>query len=278
MSTPHRRSRCPRSSPDVTPSVADLPGGWARAPYLLVAHGRSAVQAHWRTGDALVVALEGSARSVGVVGLGPAGDVAHLMRRAVADLRDATSVPGGPTRWVTVPRGTWDLLDGATASAFDDWSGPSAWDCMWTRRPLVDVPDHAVERLAPEDPAVRDEVAEALARAHPSASTSPHDSRLVGWWGARVGGRLVAVVGALRYAPGLAPHLVSLGVDPAHRGRGLAGAVLAAAVQDGLTDGTDVGPATVWLGLHANNAVARRVYLRHGFGLGHEFESRVAPA
>lgn len=94
----------------------------------------------------------------------------------------------------------------------------------------------------------------------------------------RTEGRLAAVVGAMRYAPGLAPHLVSLGVDPEHRGRGLAGAVLAAAVRDGLAEGTDVGRPAVWLGLFASNEVARRVYERLGFELGHEFESRNAPA
>ena len=68
------------------------------------------------------------------------------------------------------------------------------------------------------------EVAACLATAHPTASTPPDDSRLLGWWGVRgPDGALVAVMGAVALAPGLAPHLVSLGVHPEHRGRGLAG-------------------------------------------------------
>ena len=233
-----------------------------------MAHGRSLVRAHWVTADAVVVVLEGQRGGLGLVGLGPADAVAHLLRRAV-EAGSWTQV-----RWATVPRGTWTGIDDVTAAAFDGWSGPSAWDCMWTYRPLVGVSDHAVERLDPRLPQVQAEVAEALGRAHPSASTSPDDPRLLGWWAVREGGRLVAVVGALRFAPGLAPHLVSLGVDPGHRGRGLAGAVLAAAVRDGLDAGTAVGPPAVWLGLYASNDVARRVYERHGFEPGHAFESR----
>ena len=254
-------------------SVRDLPDGWGEAPYLLMAHGRSTVLARWQADGAVLVALAGRSDVVGLVGLGPAATVAGLVDAAVA----AGVQEHHPVRWATVPRGTWDAAGDPTRTALAGWSAPSGWDCMWTRRPLADAPDHPVVRLAPEDEASRAEVAAALESAHPAASTPPDDPRLTGWWGARVDGRLVAVVGALRYAPGLAPHLVSLGVHPDHRGRGLAGAVLAAAVRDGLADGTQVGPAAVWLGLYASNDVARRVYLRHGFELGHEFESRSAP-
>ncbi len=256
-------------------SVTDLPGRWGASPYLLMAHGRSVVRRSWQDEDAVVVALEGRRGGVGLVGLGPPAGVARLLTEAA--VADDAAGWWSDVQWATVPRGTWDAVGRGRPEAFDDWTTPSAWDCMWTDQPLVGVDDHDVERLDPALPRVRAEVTDALARAHPTASTSPDDPRLLGWWGARADGRLVAVVGALRYAPGLAPHLVSLGVDPAHRGRGLAGAVLAAAVRDGLAAGTEVGPAAVWLGLYASNDVARRVYLRHGFELGHELESRDAP-
>lgn len=261
----------------MTRSVADLPGGWGASPYLLMAHGRAAVRGSWQDEDAVVVALEGRRGGIGLVGLGAPPGVARLLGDAAAELDDGPDGSWSDVRWATVPRGTWDAVAGGACRAFEHWAGPSAWDCMWTYGPLVDAGTQAVERLDPQLPQVREEVAETLARAHPSASTSPEDPRLLGWWGIRVDGRLAAVVGALRFAPGLAPHLVSLGVDPAHRGRGLAGAVLGAAVRDGLAEGTEVGPAAVWLGLYASNDVARRVYLRHGFELGHEFESRDAP-
>jgi len=264
----------------MTGTVTDLPDGWGTSPYLLMAHGRSVVQASWQGDGALVVALEGHDGAAGLVGLGPAEAVAGLLETAVVETALVETAVAGAgwagLRWATVPRGTWDAVGRSARVVFDHWSDPSAWDCMWTYRALVGGHAHPVERLDPGDAAVRAEVARTLGRAHPTASTSPDDPRLIGWWGARVDGGLVAVVGALRYAPGLAPHLVSLGVDPAHRGRGLAGAVLAAAVRDGLAAGTEVGPPAVWLGLYASNDVARRVYLRHGFELGHEFESRSA--
>lgn len=275
----------------MTTPVTALPGGWGQAPYLLMGHGRASALAHWAQDEALVVALTGRRPGdVGLVGLGPADQVAALLARALPELRDTRAdgaVARGESacawsrlRWATVPRGTWASLERTAqdaAALLADWSAPSSWDCMWTHRPLTGVPEHAVERLPADDVAVRAEVAAALERAHPTASTTPDDPRLIGWWGVREAGALVAVVGAMRYGPGLAPHLVSLGVDAEHRGRGLAGAVLGAAVRDGLAAGAEVGEPGVWLGLYASNAAARRVYLRHGFELGHEFDSRDAP-
>lgn len=280
----------------MTTPVTALPGRWGSAPYLLMGHGRASVLARW-TGrsvdEAILLALTGRRPGdVGLVGLGPAAQVAELLGRAVPELHDAGvdgdgDVDGGGRapvwtrlRWATVPRGTWTALQaraGHAGALLAGWSAPASWDCMWTRRPLVNVPHHDVERLPADDPAVQAEVAATLERAHPTASTAPDDPRLMGWWGVRAGGRLVAVVGLMRYGPGLAPHLVSLGVDPEHRGRGLAGAVLSAAVRDGLAAGTDLGEPAVWLGLYAANSAARRVYLRHGFELGGEFDSRDAP-
>ena len=261
----------------MTGSVTDLPGRWGATPYLLMAHGRSAVRRSWQDEDAVVVALEDRRGGTGLVGLGAPSGVARLLEVAAGEPADDADVAWSHLRWATVPRGTWGAVGQGGSRLFGGWTGLSAWDCMWTYRPLVGVADHDVERLLPQLPEVRAEVAQALARAHPTARTRPDDPRLIGWWGARADGRLVAVVGALRYGPGLAPHLVSLGVDPEHRGRGLAGAVLAAAVRDGLAAGTQVGPSAVWLGVYASNDAARRVYERHGFELGHRFESRDAP-
>jgi ribosomal protein S18 acetylase RimI-like enzyme len=234
--------------------VTALPGRWASEPYLVMGHGRASVLAHWVTGDALVVLLTGRQDGdVGLVGLGPADEVASLLAVALPQVHDARVLPtGSRLRWATVTRGAWAALDEhapRAAASLPGWSAPASWD----------------------------EVARTLERAHPTASTPPDDPRLLGWWGVREAGRLVAVVGMLRYGPGLAPHLVSLGVDPDHRGRGLAGAVLGAAVSDGLAAGVELGEPAVWLGLYARNDAARRVYLRHGFEMGHEFDSRDAP-
>ena len=148
----------------------------------------------------------------------------------------------------------------------------SWWDWMWTGHPLGVADTSRAERL-PHGPPMDAEVGEFLSRGHPTASTTPGEPRLIGWWGVRDRGRLVAVVGALVRAPGMAPHLVSLGVDPELRGQGLAGIVMAAAVRDCLDVTPAVGLPMVSLGLYAHNDVARRVYGRLGFELRHEFAS-----
>jgi GNAT superfamily N-acetyltransferase len=260
--------------PEVAGAVTDLPEPWCAEPYLVMSYGRCEVVRAWSGERALVAHVRGGGRrSPGLVGLGPAAEVAALVDRAVADGADGA---GDAVRWATLTRGAWDAVGPEVRERTAGWSAPGEWDCMWTHAPLTGVREHPVERLAADDPAVAAEVAEALDRAHPTASTPPGDPRLAGWWVVREEGRVVALVGALRTSPGLAPQLVSLGVDPGHRGRGLAGAVLAAAVRDCLAEPTEVGPPAAWLGLYARNDVARRVYLRHGFVLGHELSSRDA--
>lgn len=252
--------------------LADLPEPWRDDPYLLGEHAHTDVLAAWPAGDALVAVLDGAGHGRGLYGLGEPRAVARLCGRAV---RERPDVVAGAA-YASLVRGAWEALTPGDAVALGLADAGATWDWMWTTGPLSADPGHA-ERL-PLGPATVAEVAECLARAHPTASTPADDDRVLGWWGARAGGRLQAVVGAIAYAPGLAPYLVSLGVDPAARGQGLAGTVLAAAVRDCLEVVPDRGPRMVTLGLYASNAVARRVYLRLGFRLEREFESRRRPA
>lgn len=253
----------------MTGTVPGLPGRWGREPYLLVDHGLSTVLGAWSTADGLVALVEGTGRPAGLLGLGPADVVASLVEQAARAVPDAVRA----ARYATLTHGAWERLGAGGSAALDGMAASrSAWEWMVTSHPLSGVDPAGVQRL-PADAATGAEVTALLARAHPAAETAPDDPRLVGWWGVREGGRLVAAVGAIRFGRGLAPYLVSLGVDPDHRGHGLAAKVLAAAVRDGLAEPPEVGPPMVGLALYAENDRARRVYLRCGFRLEHRFSS-----
>jgi GNAT superfamily N-acetyltransferase len=248
--------------------VTELPEPWCRTPYLVGEHAQADVLAHWVADDAVLAVVDGPGRDCGLFGLGDPAAVARLCERAARDGDPAL----GRARYATLERGALEAAGPELPAALGMKPDGSEWDWMWTPGPLTGDPSGA-ERL-PLGPATAAEVAECLSRAHPTASTAPDDERLIGWWGVRQDGRLMAVIGAILFAPGLPPHLVSLGVDPATRGQGLAGVVMSAAVRDCLTVVPDVGDPMVSLGLYAANDVARRVYTRLGFRLEHRFASR----
>lgn len=267
-------------------TVGSLPAPWCTDPYLVGERADAELLAHAWDDQACVLVLDDHpGRSL--VGIGHPEAVARLLTQSAAAFAALTP------QTLTLARGSWELVDGDVR---DQLAGPSTttseWDWMSTRAPLVlpdapvVLPDVAgasrevmVERFTP-GPETDALVTDCLDRAHPIASTLPGDPRLTGWWGVRESedGALVATVGALDIFPGAPPHLVSLGVDPAHRGRGLAGLVLAAAVDDGLQRTPRTGAPMVHLGLYATNDRARRVYQRLGFSLDHQFMSvRRAP-
>jgi GNAT superfamily N-acetyltransferase len=248
--------------------VTDLPDPWRGSPYLLGEHAGSDVVAAWPAADALVAVVDGPGRGAGLIGLGDPSGVARVCVEAAADVEAAASA----ARFASLERGAFESMPADLPGRLGFPGEGSSWDWMWTARRLSGDPSPA-ERL-PLGPATTAEVAECLSRGHPTASTEPDDDRVVGWWGVRSDGRLMAVVGAVLLAPGLPPHLVSLGVDPVTRGQGLAGVVLSAAVRDCLEVVPAVGPPMVSLGLYAHNDVARRVYSRLGFELRHRFSSR----
>ena len=249
--------------------VVELPAPWSTEPYLLGEHALATVVSAWGSPTALVAVVEGLGRERGLFGVGGVEDVAVLLESIVRE--DGLVAHGA--RYATIERGAVELLAPEVRELVGLGGPGSSWDWMWTDGPLR-VADHArVERL-PLGPGTTDEIREFLSRGHPTASTAPDDPRLIGWWGVRERGTLHAAVGAIQLVPGMAPHLVSLGVDPGVRGRGLAGQVLAAAVVDCLEVRPAFGPPSVSLGLYADNDVARRLYLRLGLELRHGFTSR----
>lgn len=255
-------------------TVGDLPTPWRDDPYLVGECAQHELVIHASDDEACVLGLRDH-DGTSVVGLGAPEAVARLLTQ-----RTAAFVALG-ARWATLPRGTWAHVapDDRAALLGTPEGGTSHWDWMYTRAPLdasaagaAGAAGLAVVRLEP-GPEVDVLVAECLGRAHPVASTLPGDPRLTAWWAVVDETRPVAVVGSLDLFPGAPAHLVSLGVDPAYRGRGLAGTVLAAAVKDGLRRTPVVGDPMVHLGLYASNDAARRVYTRLGFVLAHEMES-----
>lgn len=265
-----------------TCAVADLPSPWSDDPYLLGEHADATVVAARATPDALVAVLAHPGRDTGLFGLGDPRVVSALITGT--DDAAARCEPCAPfdleepdvwaaARYATLVRGTLEHLGPQARERLGLTEEGSAWDWMWTVRAAPDDDPRRAVRL-PLGPATAFEVREFLSRGHPTASTAPDDERLIGWWGVREGGRLVAAIGAITLGDGMAPHLVSLGVDPEARGQGLAGVVMAAAVRDCLEIVPSVGPRMVSLGLYASNDVARRVYERLGFTLLYEFASQ----
>lgn len=258
-------------------TVADLPAPWSADPYLLGEHADAMVVAGRVATDGAVLVLERRGRDTGLFGLGDPQVVAALLSGGPEGAGvpfDLEGVGGlSAAGYATVVRGTLESLSPEVRRRLGLDTAGSAWDWMWTSRaPAQDDTRRAV-RL-PLGPVTAAEVREFLSRGHPTASTAPDDERLIGWWGVREGGSLVAAIGAIRLGEGMAPHLVSLGVDPQARGQGLAGVVMSEAMRDCLQVVPTVGEPMVSLGLYASNHVARRVYERLGFRLLYEFASQ----
>ncbi len=111
-----------------------------------------------------------------------------------------------------------------------------------------------------DEPSSDPELRSLVARAFPDAETPPGDPRIVRWFGARRGGRLVAAAAELRTEPGAA-LLSSLTVDPAVRREGWGSAVTSWFARTRLEDGARI----VGLGTYLANARARALYGRLGF-------------
>ena len=233
--------------------------------------------------EAVLLELDHEGR-ITLLGLGDAGRVRALVGAA------------GHRRvgWMTIPRigaGPAGFLgepsdDGPRHSAEEDLDlavqrrlgvGPaSAWDWLVTAVRPTDV-DPAVVRLDPA--AEREAILDCLRESNPDTSADPGHPGEAAWFGVRGDGALLGVIGAgeLRGAPeggDRSWHLHGLGVRPAARGRGLGGALTAAATAAGL----DAGADWVSLGMYASNTVARRVYERLGFTVEGRFTSYRAVA
>ena len=223
-------------------------------------------------------------------------ELAHGGRTTLLGLGDPTGVRSllgepvsRPVNWMTIPRiGAGPVgvrgepthegdrhsaeadLDPAVQEALAVRPA-SAWDWMATTRRPTSV-DAGVVRLDLESD--HDAIVACLAEANPNTSTDPAHPDEAAWFGVRTDEHLLGVIGAglRRGAPDAADrswHVHGLGVLPSARGRGLGGALTAAATAAGLEDGLD----WVSLGMYASNTPARRVYERLGFAVEGRFTS-----
>lgn len=277
----------------LAPNLAVLPAPWSRSPYLNGEFAGAPVRLVHADDDACVLVIGPAARCSDapqdparvdyLLGLGDPDRIAGLLDDVVRG--DVSVVPAGEDAFATVRRVF--VEDGTFAGAVGERvhadlglpAAESRWKWMWADSPLAVGPlvspgrtsdaGLTIGRLTtgPADGPVADEIGECLERAFPDASAGPCTTQALGWWGVRDSGRLLGVISALHVADGGAPHLSSLGVDPAARGRGLGKQLLAVAVRDLLAEGC----AFASLGVYTANEPAWRMYERIGFQHGPSF-------
>jgi len=225
-----------------------------------------AVHAVWARGGATGV-LADRRRGRSLVVVGDPGDAADLVAEVLEEAAPQVT---------TLVRGTLDVLRERAPGVAARLVGGDDWDFFWTdAAPAQPVPgEEDAVRLAvggasgcgADDAAV----GALLAVASDRPSARPGDAHAGRWWGVRGTCGLLACVAATTEDGGPAPHLAALATHPRHRGRGLGGAVTAAATRDLL--GTH---PVVTLGMYADNVPARRVYERLGWHCSHRFSSRL---
>lgn len=277
----------------LAPNLALLPAPWSRSPYLNGEFAGAPVRWVHADDDACVLVIGPAARPSDapqdparvdyLLGLGDPDRMAGLLDDVVRG--NVSVVPAGEDAFATVRRVF--VEDGTFAGAVGERvhadlglpAAESRWKWMWADSPLTVGPladpgrasdiGLSLGRLTtgPADGPVADEIGECLERAFPDASAGPCTTQALGWWGVRDSGRLLGVISALHVADGGAPHLSSLGVDPAARGRGLGKQLLSVAVRDLLAEGC----AFASLGVYTANEPAWRMYERIGFQHGPSF-------
>lgn len=171
---------------------------------------------------------------------------------AVGDPARAVEILAGTgAEWLHLPRATAADLAALRVAHRDDW------EFLWTVAPPPPRPGDVI-RLTPDDDA---DIAALLDDAFPATTTRPGDPRVVGWFGIRERGRLVAV--AADRSRGGVGFLAGLAVARDQRGRGLGAALTAAVVRHHLS-----GYGVSSLGVLAGNSPALRLYRGLGFADG----------
>ncbi|WP_052748196.1 GNAT family N-acetyltransferase [Cellulomonas sp. FA1] len=169
-------------------------------------------------------------------------------------------------RWVTAPR---DVPVPPEALAAAGVVPRTSWDRLTTAAaPRRVAGEDAVRALDPDRDTAA--IAACLDAANPATHARPGADDDAAWWG--VEGEhddLLGVIG-VAWRGGVAGdrsvHLHGLGVVPAARGRGLGTALTAVATRRALEGGAPWAS----LGMYADNAAARHVYLSLGFAVDAE--------
>ncbi|HEX8970858.1 GNAT family N-acetyltransferase [Oryzihumus sp.] len=148
--------------------------------------------------------------------------------------------------------------------------GPGArWEWLWTQAAPEPHPGETT-LVGLDNTADAGELLAFLADASPTASARPGDDGNEWWVGARDATGALVACGAMQRTGGGSPHLASIAVRPDRRGQGLGAAVTAALTRRAVAlDGVST------LGMYSDNAVARSLYLRLGYRIGHAWATRV---
>ncbi|MCW3817160.1 GNAT family N-acetyltransferase [Micromonospora sp. DR5-3] len=157
----------------------------------------------------------------------------------------------GAGQWLHLPRTAAEELTGRlTVARLDEW------DFLWTTNPPPRQPEE--ERVVRLTEADHPALAALIEESFPATTSRPGDPRVVGWYGIRDGGRLVAC-GADR-SRGDIGFLAGLTVAPDRRGGGLGAALTA-----GMTRALFARYDHVALGVFTDNLGAIRLYRRLGY-------------
>jgi len=147
--------------------------------------------------------------------------------------------------------------------------GGADWEWFWTTAAPSFVPGEQ-DLTVLDNCADAEELAAFLAEVSPSASARPGDAGNERWVGVRDDGGALVACGAMQRTVGGSPHLAGIAVRPDRRGEGLGAAVTAALTRRALAlDGVCT------LAMYSDNAVARSLYLRLGYRVGHAWATRV---
>lgn len=184
---------------------------------------------------------------------------------AAAQLAVLLTQSEGNLAGATVERAMLDSLPTALRPEGD------AWDWWSTARiPRRLDGERAVSITANLDAATAGEIQDLLNVASPGHWAPPGHPTALEWAWVRhpVAGNIVACASHTRQSQDV-PHLASVATHPQHRGQGWARVVVAALTRYLL----ETGSPAVTLGMHADNAAARRVYTDLGFTVKHSWMS-----
>ncbi|WP_147917379.1 GNAT family N-acetyltransferase [Ruania zhangjianzhongii] len=257
----------PRFFPVRNPS--DVPQPWRTFPFLAADLPRYTDTIAW--GDARALALTtvaGDGTSRALVGVGEPEELAPVVAAAFDD--GGSALPGSGLESTSVAvasltRGAWDLVPALVRDRLG-LEQVAHWDWLvtTTEPPAQPGEDRVVELDLTTD---RAELA-GLQRLVLPQSYTTLDRPDTRWFGWRDSGGVLRCMAAATVRAGEL-HLGSIGTHPQWRRRGLAAMMTAALTRIGLAQAGQVS-----LGLYADNVAARRVYLRLGYRLGQEVESR----
>jgi GNAT superfamily N-acetyltransferase len=208
-------------------------------------------------GSAVALPRRTHTRRLGLLVLGPSEDAGRLVATMAAEGRHPPDL-----RRVTVSRGSIDAVgEHLPVGVGHEWE--------WMYAVSAPQPVPAEDRLVPLGEVDLPEIAALLALANARTDARPFERPGQRWVGARDGrGRLVACGMS---EPNLAgfPVLLGITVLPSERGQGLGTAVTAHLTRQALGDAE-----VCTLGMYSDNAAARRVYHRLGYGGDHLWSSR----